>query len=335
MGESNRPAWDLVSAWLVKYGLGEHAGTVMHEDLANQITSVQMAAVSPRYPIHYRPEPEADLASENERLRRGLWQIAKCRNPNPCVTCTSIARDVVEARPRTAEQRTNEVPPTVGPPCVGCGGSMAGQGCDDDMPGHCDACWGKVHRAQRVNDAKDEGVIDSLTEKARALRAVYDIKPTSSITTIASYLLDAYRSGQRSVVRVDNPTSTRVRPDAGGIDGEVWVTLDAQGVAVGIFADRAFAEDDAKTYGDASWRVTGPYRLVVHSDYPSPVVLDPRWTSLYDAALSVSRNATVYSQIDDAVQGVYIRDLRAALAALDGVSFIDGQRIDSAKAGEP
>lgn len=51
------------------------------------------------------------------------------------------------------------------------------------------------------------------------------------------------------------------RPEQRGIDGEVWITLDAQGVAVGIFADRAFAEEDAKTYGNASWHVTGPYRL--------------------------------------------------------------------------
>ncbi|HET9045073.1 MAG TPA: hypothetical protein VFN70_18085 [Burkholderiales bacterium] len=38
--------------------------------------------------------------------------------------------------------------------CVGCGKDMAGQGCDDDMPLHCDACWAKVHRpARRSNEA--------------------------------------------------------------------------------------------------------------------------------------------------------------------------------------
>lgn len=46
-----------------------------------------------------------------------------------------------------------------------------------------------------------------------------------------------------------------------GLSGEVWITLDGQQLAVGIFGNRAFAEEDARIYGDATWHVTGPYVL--------------------------------------------------------------------------
>jgi hypothetical protein len=35
---------------------------------------------------------------ENDRLRRGMRQIAECRNPNPCTTCTAIARSNLDLR---------------------------------------------------------------------------------------------------------------------------------------------------------------------------------------------------------------------------------------------
>lgn len=38
--------------------------------------------------------------------------------------------------------------------CEGCGKPIpANEGCDDDMPFHCDACWCKAHHPAQVADA--------------------------------------------------------------------------------------------------------------------------------------------------------------------------------------
>lgn len=43
---------------------------------------------------------------------------------------------------------------------------------------------------------------------------------------------------------------------------EIWISIDKQGHACGVFNNEAFAKEDAETYGDG-WRVEGPYRRPV------------------------------------------------------------------------
>lgn len=57
------------------------------------------------------------------------------------------------------------------------------------------------------------------------------------------------------------PRTMYPRPTPGGIKEELFVTLDSQGVAVGIFNNQDFAEQDMRIYGDGTWKVTGPYAL--------------------------------------------------------------------------
>jgi hypothetical protein len=76
---------------------------------------------------------------------------------------------------------------------------------------------------------------------------------------------------------VSSTLEERARAE-GGIKGEVWISLDSQGIAVGIFGSREWCEEDARIYGDGAWQVTGPYVLAA----PAPPGLEERALTFYE-----------------------------------------------------